>query len=112
MPETKLATEYDPLSGAKVEYWLDSDAGMFYTKLEHEWTEVAKFCHECRQAESSINRIRNDGAFGYLAFSLPTSIFSIYPHFAYDEDSLRKWLEYDPVGRQFKCTNAKLWIRN
>jgi hypothetical protein len=111
MPEVKLATEYDPMSGAKCEYWLDADAGKFHTKLEHEWTDVARYCHECRQAENSINRVRNEGAFGFHAFSLPTSFFSVYPHLAHDENALRMFLEFDPMGRMFKCTNARLWIR-
>ena len=111
MPETKLATEYDPLSGATCEYWIDEDAGKFYTKLKHDWRAVAQYCHEMRAAESECGRIRNEGAFGHHAFALPTSFFSVYPHLADDENALRMYLEFDPEGRSFKTTNAKLWIR-
>jgi len=107
MVQRKLHTEYDPMSGAKAEYWVDHEEGKFFTKVEHDMAELMKVAHQMRMNESSVKKFRSgDRAVSKHVGFIPMSLASLRPELAWDRKAMLRFLEHECP--KLKTTNAKL----
>jgi len=109
MPQKKAFVEYDPLAGAKIEHYIDTDTNEFLTKFTTEMETCERYAHEKRAAEgkgrgSRYKKLRKDDTMKSIGVA-PLTIYRLHPEFKFDQDAPKKFLERNP---KLKTTNAKL----